>query len=79
MSLLYKRKKSQYLNAYSEHGHLFKQVSLQKKKKHGQLHSHRILKIVPPQGDVNLAETPMKKCWKFEHFITSRTKWKVIL
>ena len=31
------------------------------------------------QGDGNLAETQMKKWWKFEHFLTSRIKWKVTL
>ena len=29
------------------------------------------------QGNENLAETQMKKWWKFEHFLNSRTKWKV--
>ena len=32
-----------------------------------------LLKI---QGDGNLAKTQMNKWWNFEHFLTSRTKWK---
>ena len=35
--------------------------------------------LVKIQGDGNLDETQMKKWWKFEHFLTSRTKWKLTL
>ena len=31
------------------------------------------------QGDENLTKTQVKKWWKFEYFLTSRTKWKVTL
>ena len=37
------------------------------------------LSLVKIQGDRSLADTQMKKWWKFEHFLTSRIKWKVTL
>ena len=35
--------------------------------------------LVKIQGDRNRAETQMKMWWKFEHFLTTRSMWKVTL